>query len=197
MSSTKPLSSLSRLLLVVNRHYADPGTISQYGWDFEKDKLQPADSGDGLARFICAELSDVHDADDTSDAENLIVGASYIEKAVKELETVRQQMELFATRLLALDFLVWLKESKRTVFTESLVQSWLDVHPLDAARDIAEYIKAEVVSSIGDHKTLTAENMAEIIAKVQETVNLERDLAEIVADAQPEPPAAPPAPPTT
>lgn len=193
MSSTNT-ASLNQLLLVVNRHYADPGTIAQYGWDFAKEKLQPADSGDSLARFVCAELSDVHD-ETMSPAEQLISGASYIEKAVKELNELRTQMEKFAVNLVVLEFLVWLKNSKRTAFSEGLVQSWLDVHPLQEVQTIGWAVKERVLDHIKIDEPLTPEILAALVTKAEEQVSLKADLEELMKPE--EPPPAPPAEPTT
>lgn len=201
--SLSKLSELSRLLLIVDRFYAEENAIAAYGWDFQKQKLQPPDSGDGLARFLCAELSDTFD-EGQNQVEQVLTGVSYIEKVIKELQNLIHGMEDYTVNLIVHEFIGWMVSSKRKTFSEGLLKSWIDVHPTDQVRDLEDRVKKRMLELLPSGTELTADNitaMTQTLDKSLEVgIGLEEILKEeVVKEAAPEASKAPepPAPPAT
>lgn len=201
--SLSKLSELSRLLLIADRFYAEENGIATYGWDFKKQKLQPPDSGDGLARFLCAELSDTFD-EGQNQIEQVLTGVSYIEKVIKELQLMIQGMEDYTVDLIVHEFIGWMVTSKRKTFSEGLLKSWIDVHPTDQVRDLEDRVKKRMLELLPSGTELTADNiiaMNQILDKALALgVGLEEILKEeVVKEAAPPEAkvAEPPAPPAT
>lgn len=201
--SLSKLSELSRLLLIVDRFYAEENAIAAYGWDFKKQKLQPPDSGDGLARFLCAELSDTFD-EGQNQIEQVLTGVSYIEKVIKELQNLIHGMEDYTVNLIVHEFIGWMVSSKRKTFSEGLLKSWIDVHPTDQVRDLEDRVKKRMLELLPSGTELTADNISAMNQALDKSLEVGIGLEEILKEEVPKEAAPaeakapePPAPPAT
>jgi hypothetical protein len=70
--------------------------------------------------------------------ENIGNATRSLNMMIAELETVRDAMVTYLSHQVALDYLLWLKDSNRTVAYFQLFNSWCEVHPSEAPRELQQ-----------------------------------------------------------
>lgn len=144
MSSTKNSTSLTlnALILIADKFYADHALGSEV-WDFKNSTIRKDAETTALRHYICAELSDTYDPAKL-ELEQLSTAITAMKMAKDDLDAIQAGMEEYLIWTVVLDFWSWFKQSGRNGFTPGLLNSWIEVHPLELVRLVSSGVRRVV-----------------------------------------------------
>jgi hypothetical protein len=120
--------------------------------------------------------------------ENISNAARSLNVIIAELETVRDALVTYLSHQIALDYLLWLKDSNRAVAYFQLFNSWCDVHPSEAPRELQQMALKVLQTFCPESVTGGTTVRSQLIPAVLDggIAALSEKLDEIVANGKPD-----------